>query len=59
MAKALDKETLDKAVDVLLDYNGTPRRHLFEYPYRADESRAIIAKAEAAVRRIMGIVGEK
>jgi hypothetical protein len=52
MAKQLDREKLDKAVDILLNYNGTPRDRLFEYPYRADESKKLIESAEYVVRRI-------
>lgn len=55
MPENLDKKTFDQLVDKVLDYNRTPRNYLFEYPYRADESREIIAKAEKLVRDILGL----
>jgi len=52
-------ETFDQMVDKVLEYNGTPRKRLFEYPYRADESRDLIRKAEELVRSIvMGKVND-
>ena len=59
MAQQLDRETLDKMVNVMLDYNGTPRHRLFEYPYNDYESRAILQKAETAVRRIVALRDEQ
>lgn len=52
MAKEIEREKLDAAVNILLSYKGTPREHLFEYPYRADDSRKMIENAEYIVRRI-------
>lgn len=46
-------EVTHEMVDTVLEYNRTPRRHLFEYPYRADESRKLIGDAEALVRTIL------
>ncbi len=43
----------DEMVDVVLEYNRTPRRDLFEYPHRADDSRKMIKSAEALVRTIL------
>ena len=45
--------TFDQMVDVVLEHNGTPRHRLFEYPFRADTSQALIDKAEHVVRRIL------
>lgn len=46
-------EVTDGMVDVVLEYNRTPRRDLFEYPHRADDSRKYIAEAHALVRNIL------
>ncbi len=43
----------EQMVDLVLEHKGTPRRHLFEYPHRADDSRDMIASAEALVRNIL------
>jgi hypothetical protein len=59
MAKELNKEKLDKAVDILLSYKGTPRDRLFEYPYRADDSRKMIENAEYVVRRISATLNQE
>lgn len=56
MPEKLDKETFDQLVDVVLEYGGKPRRWLFEFPYREDESRQIIQIAEDTVRRMLGII---
>lgn len=53
MAKELEREKLDTVVSMLLRYKGTPRDRLFEYPYRDDESRELIANAETVARRIV------
>ena len=42
-------ESFDQMVNRVLEYNRTPRRHLFEYPYRADDSRELIRNAEELV----------
>ena len=59
MAKVITQETLDKMADVVLDYNRTPRRHLFEYPYRADESRQLIKNAEEVAWNILPLQQEQ
>lgn len=59
MVKRLDEETKDRLVDVLLEYNRTPRHQLFEYPYNERESNEILEKAERAVHRIVRILNEK
>lgn len=46
-------EITDGMVDVVLEYNRTPRRHLFEYPHRADDSRKYIKDAQDLVRNIL------
>lgn len=46
-------ENFDRMVDAVLEYNKTPRRHLFEYPYRDDESRDLIRSAEGLVSKIL------
>jgi len=48
-----DIQNFDKMVDAVLAYNKTPRSHLFEYPYREDESLALIRSAENLVNRIL------
>ncbi len=45
-------ETFDQMVDRVLEYNRTPRRDLFEYPHRADDSRELIRSAEELVRSL-------
>lgn len=40
-------------VDVVLEYNRTPRQDLFEYPHREDDSRKYIRDAETLVRTIL------
>lgn len=55
MSTQVKKETMDKMVDAVLEYNKTPRRHLFEYPYRADDSQRLIANAERLVKTILAL----
>lgn len=43
----------DEMVDAVLEHDGTPRRRLFEYPHRDDDSREMIKEAENLVRRIL------
>lgn len=59
MAPEIDRPTLDKMVDAVLDYNRTPRRFLFEYPYRADDSQDLIRNAETLVKSILRMQDEK
>ena len=59
MAQEPDRKVLDSMVDAVLDYNRTPRSHLFEYPYRADESRILINNAEILVKKILRMQNEK
>lgn len=47
-----EEESFKEAVDLVLEYNRTPRNDLFEYPHRADDSMKIIAAAEELVRKI-------
>lgn len=56
--KQVSSEQFSKMTDVVLDSMGTPSKRLFEYPYRADESRNLIAKAEATVNKILAIATE-
>ena len=53
MSRNVSQETMNQLVDTLLEYSGTPRRHLFEYPYRDDESRELIAKATRTARKMI------
>lgn len=48
-----DADRRDRAQDVVLEFNGTPRRELFEYPHRADESRELIAQADRVVAVVL------
>ena len=45
----------DEMVDAVLEHGGTPRRRLFEYPHRDDDSREMIRSAETLVRRILSM----
>jgi hypothetical protein len=56
MAKEITQEKLDKMVNIVLRAKGTPREHLFEYPYRADESQQLIKNAENTVRSIIAVM---
>lgn len=54
-----DADRRDRAQDVVLEFNGTPRRELFEYPYRADESRELITGADRVVVHVLdAMLGE-
>lgn len=52
----LAEDTRHEMEDVLLEYRGTPRRHLFEYPHRDDDSRRMIAEASSVVTRLLAIL---
>lgn len=47
----------DRMIDVVLEFNGTPRRRLFEYPWRADESRALLKAAGDVVDQVLALYG--
>lgn len=49
----IEQPTKDTLVDLVLAHAGTPRRELFEYPHRDDDSRDMIRKADNTVRRIV------
>lgn len=53
-----EKKFRRKLVDRILEYKGTPRTWLFEYPYRADESQAIIKKAEKLLDDLIQMIEE-
>lgn len=55
MASQVSSQSFNEMVDIILATKGTPRHHLFEYPHRADDSRRMIAEAEAVVRKILNI----
>lgn len=55
MAQKVSKETFEKMVDAVLEYNRTPRRELFEYPHNEWESRTLINNAEAVVRKVLAL----
>lgn len=42
-------------VDILLEYKGTPRRHLYEYPYNQWDSERILAAAYEAAEKILDV----
>lgn len=46
-------------VDQVLEYNQTPRRFLYEYPYNSFESDAIIKKSENLVNSLVRIIDEE
>lgn len=54
------KETEDpvrrEAVDLILEFRGVPRDHLFEYPYNTHESRARIKEAETLLDELMEVL---
>lgn len=58
MSDKVSKKTFDQMVNIVLEHGGTPRRHLYEYPYNDYESRALIAKAESAVRSILKVLND-
>lgn len=55
----ISQATFEKLVDVMLENAGVPRNDLFEYPYNEFESRDLLKKAEATVRRTLGILNLK
>lgn len=48
-----------KLVDQVLEFNQTPRRFLYEYPYNSFESDAIIKKSENLVKSMVRIIDEE
>ena len=56
---AVDRDTRDKLINALLAYKGTPRHRLFEYPYRDDESRAMIDQADKTVTWLLTVLNER
>lgn len=59
MPAKVSKKAFDEMVDIVLEHGGTPRKDLYEYPYNEFESRALIQKAEAAVKRIVAITSRE
>ena len=55
----ISKETFEKLVDVMLENAGVPRDDLYEYPYNEFESRDLLNKAAASVRRTLSILNLK
>lgn len=53
---AVNNQNYTVLVDMLLAQGGTPRRELFEYPIRADDSRVLIAKAEGLADNILKLL---
>lgn len=49
----VSKKVFDEMVDAVLEYNRTPRRELYEYPYNEFESRDLIKNAEGLVRKVL------
>lgn len=58
MSSGVDKKTFEALVDKVLEYNSTPRRELYEYPYNSFQSDDILRKAEKLVRNMLGILDE-
>lgn len=56
MPAQISTEKFNEMVDKVLEYNGTPRRWLFEYPYNSFESNAIIKKAENLVKTMVSVM---
>lgn len=56
MSTQLNQKTFEKLVDNVLEYNRTPRKDLFEYPYNEFESRDLIKNAEALVRKMVATI---
>ena len=54
--QVIDKAKFRELTDVILESNGVPRDYLFEYPHNEFESRKLIAKAEATVVKIAGLL---
>lgn len=57
MPKQLDKETLNVLVDVLLEYKGTSRKRLDEYPNTVWDRDEQLKKAERSAKRLAYILG--
>lgn len=51
------QKRFESLVDFMLEQRGTPRRDLFEYPHRADDSRTYIANAERSAVEVLNILG--
>lgn len=56
MTTQLSQKTFDKLVDNVLEYNRTPRKDLYEYPYNEFESRDLIKAAENLVRSMVATI---
>lgn len=59
MAQRIDKDTRDRLVNIVLDHGGTPRHRLFEYPYRDDDSRALIEAANSTVTKMLAALNDQ
>lgn len=46
-------------VNLLLEYTGTPREDLFEYPHREDDSIRYIRNAESLAQKIETLIEKK
>lgn len=51
----MDKDTMDRMTDAVLEYNGTPRDKLCEYPYNTYDSLNLIQDAERVVRTVLAL----
>lgn len=57
----MDKNSLTNAqkenfINVLLEYKGVPRDYLFEYPYNAVQSVALLNEAEAVLSKLLEVL---
>lgn len=52
----MSKKARAELVNVLLDYSGTPRHRLYEYPHRDDDSDRFIANAEAVLDKMFSVL---
>lgn len=55
--KSVTPEQFRTLVDIMLTQAGTPRRRLYEYPYRNDDSDEYVKKAENRVRESLRVLG--
>lgn len=53
----ISKEHSDKAINVILQYGGTPVTELYEYPYTKKESDKRVSEAEELLKKLIDIMG--
>ena len=52
----ISKEHSDKAINVILQYGGTPVTELYEYPYTKKESDKKIQKRQKLLEKLINIM---